>query len=117
MSLSYRRGIKSFLGIENGSQVVFRCRCDVYPSAEIAVTMSLEQAQALVARKPAREVLAGFPREVVELFSSGLTPAEFDMMYGRSAKPLADYDLYNDVGGADAKPPGMMAIANVGSLF
>jgi hypothetical protein len=31
---------------------------------------------------------------VVELFTSGLTEAEFDLAYRRSTKSLADYELY-----------------------
>ena len=58
------------------------------------VEMPLDAARALIARRPAREVLAGYPRAVVELFTSGLTEAEFDLTYGRFTKSLADYELY-----------------------
>lgn len=92
--LQFRRGLKSFTGTVEGGRVVFRCRCDVYPAAEVTVEMSVGQAEALLERKPVREVLAGYPREVIELFSSGMTPAEFDQFYGQRARPLRDYALY-----------------------
>ena len=68
--------------------------------AVLARYPSLDAAQALIARRPAREVLRGFPRAVVELFTSGMTEAEFDLAYGRFTKPLADYQLY-EVNGTD----------------
>jgi hypothetical protein len=104
-TLSYRRGTKSFAGTVRGDVVTFRCPCTVYPGAQIAVEMSLAQAEALLARKPAREVLSGFTRETIELFSSGLTPAEFDLLYCREAKPVREYDLYADPGSGVAAVP------------
>ena len=92
--LYHRRGTKSFTGTIEGDSVTFRCSCDVFTGISVVVKMPLASARALVARHPAREVLLGFPRAVVELFTSGLTEAEFDLAYRRSTKSLADYELY-----------------------
>ena len=92
--LYHRRGTKSFTGTVEGDSVTFRCSCDVFTSVPVAVKMPLRLAEALVARRPAREVLTGFPRAVVELFTSGLTEAEFDLAYRRCTKLLTDYELY-----------------------
>ena len=99
-TLYHRRGTKSFIGTVDGDTVTFRCSCDVFTNLTVAVRMPLASAEALVARKPAREVLAGFPRAAVELFTSGLTEAEFDFAFARSARPLADYVLYEAKPGA-----------------
>jgi hypothetical protein len=70
--------------------------------------MSLAQAHALVDRQPAREVLTGFCREAVELFTSGMTPAEWIRTYapGDPGSP-ADYPLY-------VKPVGVPLAVPVG---
>ena len=98
--LFHRRATKSFIGTVDGDSVRFRCACDVFPGFPVMVEIPLDLAQALIARRPAREVLRGFPRAVVELFTSGMTEAEFDLAYGRFTKPLADYQLY-EVNGTD----------------
>jgi len=102
--LTHRRGTKTFTGIVQGDVVTFSCPCTVYPGARIAIAMSVAQAEALVARRPAREVLAGFCREAIELFTSGLTPAEFDQLYVREARPIRDYPLYTEPGAGVAAP-------------
>jgi hypothetical protein len=84
--------------------VMFWCPCTVYPNARIAIEMSLAQAEALMARKPAREVLTGFCREAIELFTSGLTPAEFDLLYVHEVRPIRDYSLYTERGAERAAP-------------
>jgi hypothetical protein len=92
--LYHRRGTKSFTGTVEGDVVTFRCSCDIFTSISVVVKMPLALAQALIARRPAQEVLAGFPRAAVELFTSGMTEAEFDFTYGRSTKSLEHYELY-----------------------
>jgi hypothetical protein len=106
--IHHRSGTKTFFGEVHGKSVVFSCNCDVFRDARVEVRMSLAQAQALVDRQPAREVLAGFPREAVELFTSGMTPAEWNRTYspGEAGLP-ADYPLY-------AKPAGMPSAVSVG---
>jgi hypothetical protein len=91
----HRRGTKSFVGKVEGDWVAFSCPCDVFRDARLEVRMSLAQAQALVNRQPAREVLVGFSREAIELFTSGMTPAEWNRTYafGDIGSP-ADYPLY-----------------------
>ena len=111
--LYHRRGTKSFTGTVEGDSVTFRCSCDVFTGIPVVVRMPLALAEALIARRPAREVLVGFPRAAVELFASGLTEAEFDLAYRRSAKSLEDYELYavrsevNASGDEAALPNGM----------
>ncbi len=70
--------------------------------------MSLAQAQALVNRQPAREVLLGFHREAIELFTSGMTPAEWNRTYapGQLGSP-ADFPLY-------VQPTGLPSLVSVG---
>ncbi len=92
--LYHRRGTKSFTGAVEGDSVTFRCSCEVFTGIPVVVRMPLALAEALIARRPAREVLVGFPRAAVELFTSGLTEAEFDLAYRRSTKSLEDYELY-----------------------
>jgi hypothetical protein len=102
-TIHHRRGTKSFVGKVQGDSVVFSCACEVFPDARLEVRMSLDQAEALVSRRPAREVLLGFPREVIELFTSGMTPAEWDRTYapGQIGSP-ADYPLYVQATGLPA---------------
>ncbi len=104
----HRRGTKTFLGNVQGDSVIFTCTCDVFRDARVEVRMSLVQAQALVDRQPARQVLAGFPREAIELFTSGMTPAEWIRTFapGPTGSP-ADYPLY-------VQPAGMPAAVPVG---
>jgi hypothetical protein len=104
----HRRGTKSFVGRINGESVTFSCHCDVFRDARLEVRMSLAQAQALVDRKPAREVLAGFAREAIELFTSGMTPAEWNKTYGFSdVGTPSDYPLY-------VRPVGVPTVVAVG---
>ncbi len=118
MSPIFRRGTKTFSVTARGDDVQFRCHCEVYPGAEILVSMSMAQAQALIDRRPAGDVLAGRPFEVIELFRSGLTPAEFDQTYGGKAKPLAEYPLYDRRGGDGvATPVTPAALAGIDSMF
>jgi len=93
--IHHRRGTKTFVGKVQGDTVVFSCGCEVFPEARLEVRVSLAQAQALVNRQPAREVLPGFPREAIELFTSGMTPAEWNRTYaaGQIGSP-ADFPLY-----------------------
>lgn len=104
-TLYHKRGIKCFTGSVVGDQVTFHTNCDVYPGAVLEIRMSVHQARALAERKPAREILSGSSRETIELFTSGLTPAEFDQLYGGKAKPIDDYPLY--------KHSGVVALATV----
>jgi hypothetical protein len=106
--IHHRRGTKTFLGTVHGESVTFSCNCDVFRDARIEVRMSLAQAHALVDRQPAREVLTGFCREAVELFTSGMTPAEWIRTYapGDPGSP-ADYPLY-------VKPVGVPLTVPVG---
>jgi hypothetical protein len=70
--------------------------------------MSLALGLARVARPPAPEVLRGFPREAIELFTSGMTPAEWNRTYasGQIGSP-ADYPLY-------VQPTGQPSAVSVG---
>ena len=97
-TVNFRRGTKVFTGTLNGERAVIHCPCDIYPGALIAIKMSAGQARALSDRRPAREVLGGFSRDVIELFTSGLTPAEFDQLFAGGARPVHDYELYTEVG-------------------
>jgi hypothetical protein len=103
-----RRGTKTFIGNVHGDSVIFTCYCDVFREARVEVRMSLAQAQALLNRQPARQVLPGFPREAIELFTSGMTPAEWDRTYapGQTGSP-AEYPLY-------VRPTGMPVAVSVG---
>jgi hypothetical protein len=92
--LYHRRGTKSFTGTVEGDTVTFRCSCDVFTGIAVVVKMPLAKAEALIARRPAQEILVGFPRAAVELFTSGMTEAEFDLTYRRSTKTLENYELY-----------------------
>jgi hypothetical protein len=56
----------------------------------------------LAARRGAADLLADFERAAVELFTSGLTPAEFDRLYSGGTRPLGDYPLY--VKGGEVEP-------------
>jgi hypothetical protein len=107
-TIHHRRGTKTFIGKVRGDRVVFSCGCEVFPDARLEVSMSLAQAQALVDRQPAREVLIGFSREAVELFTSGMTPAEWNRTYafGPAGSP-ADYPLY-------VRPTGLPSAVAVG---
>jgi hypothetical protein len=99
--LYHRRGTKSFTGAVEGDSVTFRCSCEVFSGIPVVVRMPRALAEALIARRPAREVLVGFPRAAVELFTSGLTEAEFDLAYRRSARSIEDYELYATKAGCD----------------
>lgn len=104
----HRRGTKSFVGKVQGEWVIFSCSCDVFRDARIEVRITLEQARALVDRKPAREVLAGYSREAIELFTSGMTPAEWNRTYAFSdVGSPSDYPLY-------VRPVGMPSVVSVG---
>jgi hypothetical protein len=107
-TLHHRRGTKTFVGKVHDESVTFSCPCDVFRDARVEVHMSLPQAQALVNRQPAREVLVGFCREAIELFTSGMTPAEWNSTYacGEVGNP-SDYPLY-------ARPIGMPSVVSVG---
>jgi len=107
-TIHHRRGTKTFVGKVHGERVVFCCACEVFQDARLEVHMSLAQAQALVDRQPAPEVLRGFPREAIELFTSGMTPAEWNRTYapGQIGSP-ADYPLY-------VEPTGQPSAVSVG---
>ena len=107
-TIHHRRGTKTFVGKVQGESVTFSCYCDVFRDTRLEVRMSLAQAQALVDRQPAREVLAGFSREAIELFTSGMTPAEWNRTYayGEIGFP-SDYPLY-------VRPTGMPSAVSVG---
>jgi len=117
MTSTFRRGTKVFTVSFKGDQVVFRCSCDALPGSDVVVTLPVTQAKALLEGRPAREVLAGKSFEVVELFRTGLTPAEFDQAYGGNVRP--DYPHYVRAGGSTGEPapPARSSPDNVGTLF
>ena len=105
--IHHRRGTKTFVGKVKGELVTFSCYCDVFKDARLEVRMSLAQAQSLVNRQPAREVLAGFPREAIELFTSGMTPAEWNRTFAYADPGFpSDYPLY-------VRPTGMPTAVSV----
>ncbi len=116
MTSTFRRGTKVFTVSFKDDQVVFRCSCEALPNSDVVVTLPVAQATALLDGRPAREVLAGQPFEIVELFRTGLTPAEFDQAYGGSLRP--DYPHYVRAGGSAGEPaPERRPPENTGTLF
>ncbi len=116
MSSTYRRGTKVFTVAAQDDRLVFRCSCEVFTSSEVVVVLPAAQGRALLEGKPAREVLAGHPFEVVELFRTGLTPAEFDQVYGGEVKP--SYPHYVRAGaGVDEPAAPRGSTDGIGSLF
>lgn len=74
------------------------CDCDVYPDTCIEVEMTLAQALELTSDRHTRrniaEILPNASKEVREIFITGTTPAEWDELFGKGAKPAAAYGCY-----------------------
>jgi hypothetical protein len=76
----------------------FVCDCDVYPTHLVEVYVTEAQALELDGMRPRsrciQEILPDVPKELREIFLSGMTPAEFDELMGNHAQAPENYPGY-----------------------
>src|SRR5665213_1047821 len=81
----FRCDAKKIYGVESAlGKVTLRVDCDVFPEAVIEIEVTRAQADALENPRATliTAILPSMPKELREIFITGMTPAEWDELFG-----------------------------------